>query len=283
VISKVILPLSEVRSCAASPLPKNQQRGVNDYPDEEHEPEGDAFWVGSTPVPSDWIQAFAAQDPPAVGAYNTLREWCLPLISIVTRQRRLLIDLVARDQLRAAVAPLAAVHGTADFLLTLLLIPLDEPLNFIHAPSRRAFSLIMDCVPNNFTLHTLLASALANALGHAPPPPEVLRCIAGEGPGSCEVPSKGTWNLYTWKAAAQPLEHLNKAPLEDWVWHEGRPADIPHLDRVRVVLAGENRIERSWNTLRTFDTLPVGVRLERELSEPESRKLLERTQTAARL
>src|SRR5262249_17782832 len=123
--------------------------------------------------------------------------------------------------------------------------------------------------------------ALAGALGHVPPPAEVVRCIAGEGPGSCKTLSGGTWNLYTWRAAARPLDQLDSTPLGDWVWNEGRPADIPPLDGTRVILAGESTIERTWNTQRTFAALGATVRLERELSAAESRDLLQRMQAAA--
>jgi hypothetical protein len=140
----------------------------------------------------------------------------------------------------------------------------------------------MDGVPINFALHTLLAAALADALGHEPPPAEVLGCLRGQGPGSCRVPSRGTWNLYTWKAAARPPEQLEGMPLEDWVWNEGRPADVPRFEGTRLVLAGLETVERTWNTQRTFEALPADVRLERELSETEARALLRRLEGAAR-
>jgi hypothetical protein len=251
-------------------------------PEDEQEPPPQALWVGSIPVPLEWRRAFAGRDAEAVGAYNALPYWCLPVISIATRHRRLLTDLVRREDVRAAVAPLADVSGPAHFLLTLTLVPLDEPLLFVHGPSRRAFALVMDGVPTNFALHTLLAAALAAALGHEPPPAEVLRCLRGQGPGSCRVPSQGTWNLYTWKAAARPLDQLDGAPPEDWVWNEGRPADVAPFEGTRLVLAGPETIERTWNTQRTFEALPADVRLERELSETEARALLCRLEEAAR-
>src|SRR5262249_46208464 len=78
-----------------------------------------------------------------------------------------------------------AVHGEAKFLLTLLLVPLAEPLLFLHAPSQRAFALTMDGVTINFSLHTLLSPALSGPLGHAAPLAEIVRRLNGAGPGRC--------------------------------------------------------------------------------------------------
>jgi len=116
-------------------------------PEDEQEPPPQALWVGSIPVPLEWRRTFAGRDAEAVGAYNALRYWCLPVISIATLHRQLLTDLVCHEEVRAAVAPLADVSGPAHFLLALTLVPLDEPLLFVHGPTRRASRLIMEGAP----------------------------------------------------------------------------------------------------------------------------------------
>lgn len=99
--------------------------------EEKEEAEREVFWVGAIPVPWEWIQSFAGQDVQAVGAYNTLGDWCLPVISMTTRRRDLLTDLKTRDEMRAAATPLD-MHGRVKWLLDLILVPLNEPLLFLH-------------------------------------------------------------------------------------------------------------------------------------------------------
>jgi hypothetical protein len=249
--------------------------------DEDAEPPPDAFWVGDTPVPRAWIREFVARDRDAVGAFSTLENWCLPVISIATRDRVLLRSLVADANLKAKTAPLAGLHGSARFLEMLLLVPLQERLFLLDARSGRVFELVMDGVTVNFSLHSLLSAALAAALGHESPPRAVIDVLHGSPSGQEANPqSFGTWNLYTWRATKW-LPHLNDVPWDHWVWNEGLPADIPALDGTRLVIAGPPTIERYWNTCRTFASLAEDVQLVRELEPAEAERWIERMKAAA--
>ena len=59
------------------------------------------------------------------------------------------------------------------------------------------------------------------------------------------------------------------------------PADIPPFEGTCLILATEEKIERTWNTQRTFAALQSSVRLDRELSKEETQDLLRRIQRAA--
>ena len=248
---------------------------------DEPEPPEDAFWVGSTPVPSPWVREFASRDRDAIGAYNTLDNWCLPIISMATRHRPLLQSLIAEDQLKTLVAPLSPWHGSARFLEMLLHVQLQERLLLLDARSGRAFDLMMDGVTINFTLHSLLSAALARALGHELPPREVLDVLHARKGQRTNLVSSGTWNLYTWRAAAWLPDQLDDAPHEHWVWNEGLPSKIPAWEGTRVVIAGQPTIERTWNTCRTFAFLAEQVTLLHELSPADARHWVERMQGAA--
>lgn len=253
----------------------NEAFPQSEYDSSKNENTEGAFVVGSTAVPRTWIQEHVNADRDPVGAYNMLKEWCLPLISIATKHRIKLEELVAKKDLQDALLPLCPYQREVNFLFLLCSILLNEKLLFFHMPSRRAFSLTIDSVPGNFALHTLLASALCDALNFTGPATPVLECVRGTGPASCRIPSIGYWNLYTCNACGL-FPDMDRSPKTDWIWNEGIPAHIPLFDNCRIVLAGENKIERSWNTKRTFEFLRPSVQLNFELSRQETEELLKR-------
>ncbi len=235
----------------------------------------DSFWVANTPVPREWIQAHVQADREPVGAFNMLKEWCLPLISICGRNRSYLENLTSQKDLQLALIPLCRYIAAADFLYLLTAILLNESVLFFNLASQRAFLLTIDSVPNNFALHTLLAAALAEPLGLTAPASAVLECVNGIGPGTCRIPSFGYWNLYSYKALPFAPE-LDQAPKMEWIWNEGTPADIPGFEGHKIIVAGENKIARSWNTQRIFEYLKPSVKLVRELNDEERADYLRR-------
>jgi hypothetical protein len=107
-------------------------------------------------------------------------------------------------------------------------------------------------------------------------------------PGSFALDAKGETGarrpppLAKGTPAARPLDELHAVLSEDWVWNEGRPADIPPFEGTRVVVAGSETVRRNWNIQRTVEAPPADVRLGRELCEPEVRALVRRLEQAVR-
>ena len=55
-----------------------------------------------------------------------------------------------------------------------------------------------------------------------------------------------------------------------WIWNEGKPADIPLLDGRRVVVLDPPPYLRTWNIGRSFPMMRPEMRLERVLPAGEA-------------
>jgi len=93
----------------------------------------------------------------------------------------------------------------------------------------------MSGIGDNFQFHTLLAGQFAEAVGAEPPTPIELAAARTGDPQSPDG-INGTFNLVD--------------PSGAWIWNEGRPADIPHCDGIRVVVLDPPPYARGWNAGR---------------------------------
>ncbi|MET9626241.1 hypothetical protein ABZX92_02145 [Lentzea sp. NPDC006480] len=132
-----------------------------------------------------------------------------------------------------------------------------ETLVVLHPLSGNGFEVTIGGLGDNFQLHTLLAYRLIPAF------------LPGEPP------------LQAWVEAASVGEELEPAggiqgqfelsdAFGETIWNEGRPADIPLLDGVRVVVLGEPAYARSWNAGRLYPLMTPMVDVNRELSADET-------------
>jgi hypothetical protein len=67
-----------------------------------------------------------------------------------------------------------------------------------------------------------------------------------------------------------------------WIWNEGRPADIPQLDGVRVVVLEPEPYPRSWNTGRQYPLMSPLLRLDGPVPPAEAAVRLSRVKPSAR-
>ena len=207
-------------------------------------------WVGDRFAPDAWVQDRYQSHRDEVVAWHELRRFCLPLIAATTHDRVALNRLTLRPP-GAPLDFLRHVEPHARFLYILSRILLDAPLRFLDTESGRVFDLRVDAVPTNFELHTLLIGALSEPLRLPEPDPEVLVCVRGSGPRQHLTPSRGAWALYTANAFPALIAGM-KVSMDDWVWNESIPSEIPEVDGVRVLVAGVPNFDREWETGRTF-------------------------------
>lgn len=207
-----------------------------------------------------------------VQAWFCADDWVQPVLYLCQREdvRR---TLPQRDRLLAAIEPLREHHGTPDWLAGLLLVVDDEPLVVLDrgfAGTGRGYRVTIGGIGDNFQLHTLLAAALIRD-GRLPGRPPSGIEVAAARTGEDLQPAggvRGNWNLVDAHG--------------EWIWGEGRPADIPHLDGVRVVVLDREPYSRSWNTGRQYPLMTPDVRVDGELSPAEAAAWLARVKPAIR-
>jgi hypothetical protein len=199
-----------------------------------------------------------------VQAWFCAGQWVQPVLYLCQREdvRAMLPD---RDRLIAAVEPMRERIGTAHWLYGLLLVLDNEPLVVLHRASGRGFRVTVSGIGDNFQLHTLLAAALvgegsAGGLpGRRPAAEEIAAASDGE---QIEPPGgiRGCFNLVD--------------AYGEWIWNEGRPADIPPLEGTRVVVLDPPPYERSWNACRAYPLMRPTVRVDGPLPADEAARWL---------
>ncbi|MEU0554126.1 hypothetical protein [Dactylosporangium sp. NPDC006015] len=85
-------------------------------------------------------------------------------------------------------------------------------------------------------------------------------------------------------APKAPLAGQVDALLADahggWIWNEGTPADIPHLDGVRVVVLDAEPYSRSWDTGRAYPLMTPLLRVDGAVPAEEAAAWLSRVKPA---
>ncbi len=177
-----------------------------------------------------------------VQAWYSTDDWVQPVLYLAQRSD-VRAALPQRDRLAAAIEPLADTFGAAAWLGGLLDVLDDEPLIVLDrgfAGTGRGWRATIGGIGDNFQLHTLLADALIGTLpGRRPTAAEVAAARDGDPEPAGGI--RGSFNLAD--------------AYGGWIWNEGKPADIPHLDGVRVVVLDAEPYERSWNAGRLYPAM----------------------------
>lgn len=184
--------------------------------------------------------------------------WVQPVLFLAQRKDVRAI-LPRRAELLAAVEASAEDLSTAHWLRGLLLVLDDEPLIVLHRATSQGWRCTISGIGDNFQLHTLLAGQFAAAVGAKPPTPAEL-AAAGTGELQPKAGITGTFNLVDAFGA--------------WIWNEGRPADIPRCDGIRVVVLDPPAYARSWNAGRAYPLMVPSLTVDARLSVDESARWL---------
>ncbi|MCK2212636.1 hypothetical protein MF672_002310 [Actinomadura sp. ATCC 31491] len=225
-----------------------------------------AYWRSATggrppePVADDhrWTEATADRLTAApltretavelVGAWSLAHLRTRPVLSILQLSPRLRRALPGRERLIAALGTVLDERADLECLAGLLRVLDDERLIVLHRPAGRGYEVVIGGIGDNSQLRTLLAEAL-------------------DDPGG--LPVRGPFTLAD--------GHGRR------VWDEGRPADIPRLDGVRVVVLGPPPYERPWRPSGRYPLMRPSVRLRRVLPAGEAAAWLARVAPEAQV
>jgi hypothetical protein len=189
----------------------------------------------------------------------TVGEW-IPGLLVPLQRKDIRRALPHRDRLTVAAEALREHIGTAHWLYGLLCVLDDETLIVIHRATGRGYQVTISGIGDNFQLHTLLAATLIGdpEQGLIPGTPPEPRWVSAASDGESEPPGgiHGQFNLVDAEG--------------EWIWNEGRPADIPPLDGRRVIVIDPEPYPRSWNAGRLYPLMRPTVRLDRLLTADEA-------------
>lgn len=220
------------------------------HPDEDERPDADdAERIGPS------LERFAGERELLEGWFSA-GKWLQPVLYLMQR-KDVRQNLPRRDELVEAVKPLTEDIGVAHWLFGLLLVVDDERLVVLDRATRQGFEVTISGIGDNFQLHTLLAAHLIGP-GRLPgtPPTPAMVAAATDGDLSPEGGVVGQFNL---------VDAYGK-----WIWNEGRPAGIPPLDGVRVVVLDPPAYERHWNAGRAYPLMTPTVTVNRTLTAEEA-------------
>jgi hypothetical protein len=198
-------------------------------------------------------------------SWFTINDW-IPSLLLPLQQKRVRQALPHRARLTDAAAAMADHAEDVPWLLGLLLVLNDEQIIVIHRDSGHVYEMTISGIGDNFQLHTLLAATLIGdpARGLIPGPPPHPAWIAAATDGEMAPPGRirGQFNLAT--------------ATGDWIWNEGRPADIPVVADRRIVVIDPPPYERTWNIGRAYPLMAPEIRLDRIQPPDEATTWLQR-------
>ncbi|MFI7617488.1 hypothetical protein ACIBP6_40335 [Nonomuraea terrae] len=173
------------------------------------------------------------------------------------------LALPFRERLTAAVAAAPEEIDSAHWLYGLLQV-LD--ILVLDRPGGRGYEVTISGIGDNFQLHTLLAATLIGdpSEGLIPGEPPAPAWIAAATDGEMQPPGgiSGRFNLVD--------------ATGEWIWNEGRPADIPFAEGRRVVVLDPPPYPRSWNAGRVYPLMEPTLVLDRILTPAETADHLSR-------
>jgi hypothetical protein len=242
--------------------------------------EADAIaYVDDRAIPRAVFREHLASDRGGGASLAYLEQWILPAVAALTRQRESLIRATKDAELCRAAKALA--RSNASWLHTLTGVQLEAPWLVVFPALERGFRLTVDGVATNFDLHALIADALIErGVPGTRNPRDVMGVIRGTADSCVQNHVAGSWNLYTFRAAAYDVRAAEKVPTEHWVWGEGQPRDVPVVDDMRTLVIGPPKYSRVWDSGRTFCALHPSVEVVSELSTPDVRATLRRLSAA---
>ncbi|MDP4502878.1 hypothetical protein [Nonomuraea turcica] len=194
-------------------------------------------------------------------AWTLAHLWAMPVMSILQLSPQVRAALPGRERLIAALGSVLDERADLEFLAGLLRVLDGERLIVLHRESGRGYEVLISGIGDNFQLHTLLAGALSGPaadglLEGVRPDPAWVRAAADGPVEPGAEPVRGQFNL---------VDANGK-----WIWNEGRPADIPRLDGVRVVVLDPPPYARTWSPGRIYPMMRGDVRLRRILPQEEA-------------
>jgi hypothetical protein len=204
------------------------------------------------------LERFAG-DRDLVEAWFTANEWAQPVLFLAQRKDfRQALNLGDRARLTAAAREVGDDVDAAGWLHGILRVLDDEPLIVLHRATGRAFRVTISGIGDNFQLHTLLAAALLGGPpglpGDRPSAVEIAAATDGDPEPTSGI--RGNVNL---------ADHTG-----EWIWNEGRPADIPLLGDTRVVVIDPAPYPRTWNAGRAYPLMRPEVTVTGELPADEA-------------
>jgi hypothetical protein len=218
------------------------------------------------------LQRMRSQESGALAeAWFSVEEW-IPSLLLPLQQSAPRKALPNRERLTAAAEAAQETISASHWLYGLLKVVDDEKIVVLHRETGRGYELTIGGIGDNFQLHTLLAAYLigdpAQGLIPGTPPDPAWVAAATNGKELQPGPIQGRFNLVDANG--------------EWIWNEGRPSDIPHLDGVRVVVLDPEPYKRGWNAGRLYPLMYPTVTVDRHLSPQEAAAWLAKVRLAKR-
>jgi hypothetical protein len=222
------------------------------------------LWDGDLPGPELVPEVLKRVGPEIAEAWFTVGNW-IPALLVLLQSENVRKSLPHRQRITAAVTATREHIDDVEWAHGLLQVLDDEPIVVLHRDSGTGYEITIGGIGDNFQLHTLIADTLIgrHLPGTPPEPSWVAAATAGDlQPASAII---GQFNLVD--------------AFGEWIWNEGRPADIPLLNDRRVVVLDPPPYKRSWNIGRVYPLMRPSITLTRVLSTEETAQWLAQVKT----
>jgi hypothetical protein len=194
-------------------------------------------------------------------AWFDVHHWVSLMITVMARREFCdAADLLS--EIGQAAGRLGEAVPRVHWLVGLAQVLDDEPIVAIDHATGRGFRLTMSGVGDNYQLHTLLADRLIGdpvrgfLTGEPPVPAWVAAATTGSPHRPADDPIRRRFRLFD--AAG------------GYIYPEGRPADIPPVDGVRVIVIHPSRGIYGWLAGRTYEHMTPTLTLDYIMTPDEA-------------
>lgn len=215
------------------------------------------------------IESHLATFPDLRRSWDKLESVYVPLVALYSKNATARLEDHARYDFSVA----SNLNAGAYWLNKILTTVDNAPLLVIEPETGRGIEARMSGVTSHVQMHILLMDIFPNAerKKRGRYSQADVAIARGQGHANYQDGISTHWNLVNWRGSPEKsgLRPNHIAPHSVWIWHEGKPADIPIFEDKLVVILDPPAMQRSFNWGRDFQHLDADIVIERELSRVE--------------
>ncbi|CEJ94351.1 hypothetical protein VHEMI09889 [[Torrubiella] hemipterigena] len=209
-------------------------------------------------IPASVFYVHDEQDPAGRISLHLIYMWIIPTVVILTRDRELLQNALADDELQGSLR--AVVQSDCQFLGMLLWGAFNEAWHIVLPTARRSFHIRVDGFVTNRAIFALISDVLIREAGieGARNAPDVLSFLRGETEHCKTETAFCSFQFYTCKAGNHDWS-TGSPPLAFIASSSGWPIDIPRFEGRKLLMLGpqppKEPVDDSWPAGDTFINL----------------------------
>lgn len=228
------------------------------------------------------IEAHLKRSPKAAKSWYKLEQLYVPLVALLSKSP----NVRARSHQLYDFSLASNFHGGAYWLNRILPTYDSVPIIVIEPETGLGIKAQMSGVTSHVQMHILLMDIFPNPVGlqRGSYSSDDVMAARGQGGGTLSESVRIHWNLVNWRSVPEYSGRRKgyvAAETRHWIWHEGKPSDIPMFGDALVVILDPPAMSRSFSWSRDFMHLDADITAITELRRYQVDAILAKMHAAA--